>query len=57
MNIQKTIVIEKDNNGFFAFCPELKGCLSQGDTFDEAYANIIEAVDLYMETLELDDTE
>jgi len=26
------IVIEKDKNGYFAFCPELKGCHTQGDT-------------------------
>ena len=46
-----SIVIEKDINGYFAFCPELKGCQTEGDTFDEAYASIKEAIELYLETL------
>ena len=46
-----TIVIEKDQNGYYAFCPELKGCHSQGDTLEEVLANIREAVELYIETL------
>ncbi len=33
------------------YCPELKGCQSQGDTFEEAQANIQEAIGLYVETL------
>ena len=31
--------------------PELKGCQSQGDTIEEAVANIREAIELYLETL------
>ena len=46
-----TIVIEKDQSGYYAFCPELKGCHSQGDTLEEVLANIKEAVELYIETL------
>ncbi len=46
-----TIVIEKDSSGYFAYCPELEGCISQGDTLEEAIANIKEAVELYLETL------
>ncbi len=45
------IIIEKDSHGYFAFCPELKGCHSQGDSFDEVMKNIKEAVELYFETL------
>ncbi len=45
------IIIEKDSHGYFAFCPELKGCHSQGDSFDEVMKNIKEAVELYLETL------
>ncbi len=47
-----TILIEKDEYGYFAYCPELKGCHSQGDTFEEALSNVKEAVDLYIETLD-----
>ena len=45
------VVIEKDENGYYAFCPELEGCQSEGNTFEEALANIREAIDLYLETL------
>lgn len=46
-----SVVIEKDEYGFYAWCPELKGCHSQGRTLDEAIANIREAIELYLETL------
>lgn len=46
-----SVVIEKDENGFYAWCPELKGCQSQGNTLEEAIANIKEAIELYLETL------
>jgi len=42
-------VVEQDEHGFFAFCPDLPGCHSQGDTFEEARANIREAAELYLE--------
>ena len=45
------VLIEKDENGFYAWRPELKGCQSQGDTLEEAMANIKEAIELYLETL------
>ncbi len=44
-------IIEKDDFGYYAYCPELKGCQTQGKTFEEALANIKEAVELYLETL------
>ncbi len=46
-----SVIIEKDSNGFYAFSPDLPGCQSQGDTLEEAIANIREAVALYLETL------
>jgi predicted RNase H-like HicB family nuclease len=42
------VIIEKDEHGFYAWCPELKGC---GDTLEQATANIKEANELYLETL------
>ncbi len=50
-----SVVVEKDYVGYFAYCPELKGCHSQGDTYDEAVANITEAVELYLETMSEDE--
>lgn len=45
------VVIEKDNSGYYAYSPELDGCQTQGDTFEEVMANIKEATELYLETL------
>lgn len=42
-------VIEKDEDGYFAFCPELQGCYSSGDTFEEARDNLADAVRLHVE--------
>jgi predicted RNase H-like HicB family nuclease len=49
------VVIEKDDYGYYAFCPELEGCQTQGDTFEEVIANIREAVDLYVDTMPEDE--
>lgn len=49
--MKASIVIEKDSYGYYAFCPEMKGCHSQGESLDEVLSNIKEAVDLYLETL------
>lgn len=46
-----SVILEKDDSGFYAWCPELKGCQSQGATVEEALANIREAIELYLETL------
>ena len=46
-----TVIIEKDGHGLYAWCPELKGCQSQGDTLEQTIANIKEAIELYLETL------
>lgn len=51
MSSKITVVIERDEAGYFAFCPELPGCQSQGDSLDEAMAHIREAIELYLETL------
>jgi predicted RNase H-like HicB family nuclease len=37
--------------GYHVFCPALPGCHSEGDTLDEATANIREAAALYLESL------
>ena len=55
MNYRVSIVLERDDAGYFAYSPELPGCYSQGQTYEEAVANIREAVDLYMETLDPDE--
>ncbi|WP_013323861.1 type II toxin-antitoxin system HicB family antitoxin [Gloeothece verrucosa] len=50
-----TVILEKESDGgYHAFCPALKGCHSQGDSFEEAIANITEAIELYIESLKAD---
>lgn len=45
-----TVILERETDGgFVASVPVLPGCISQGDSRDEAMANIREAIDLYME--------
>lgn len=44
-----TVVLERERDGgFVAKVPVLPGCVSQGDSREEALANIREAVDLYI---------
>lgn len=51
MKYTVNVIYEKDEHGYYVFCPQLEGCQSQGDTFEEARANIQEAIELYLETL------
>jgi predicted RNase H-like HicB family nuclease len=47
-----TVILERDpEGGFHASCPTLKGCHSEGDTLDEAVANVREAIELYLESM------
>jgi len=45
---QFSLVIERDRDGYFALCPELQGCYSQGDTYEEVLGNIKDAIRLYI---------
>ena len=51
MSYKVSTVIEKDAFGYYAYCPELEGCQSQGDSLEKVIANIKEAIELYLETL------
>jgi len=51
MSKKLNIIFEKDEDGYFVYCPELEGCHSQGDSIEEAMENIKEAIELYLETL------
>ncbi|MFW6449933.1 MAG: type II toxin-antitoxin system HicB family antitoxin [Nanoarchaeota archaeon] len=44
------VLIEQDEDGtFIGRVPELKGCITQGDSLDELMKNMKEAVELYLE--------
>jgi predicted RNase H-like HicB family nuclease len=44
-----TAIIEREDKGFVALCPELD-VASQGDSIEEARNNLREAVELFLET-------
>ena len=44
-----SVVIEKDSNGYFAYCPELQGCYTQGDTYEEVLENVKDAMKLHIQ--------
>ncbi len=44
-------VMENGEQAFHAFCPALKGCHTWGHTYDEALADIREAIELYVEDI------
>jgi predicted RNase H-like HicB family nuclease len=46
------VLIEQDEDGFFvAEVPSLPGCVTQGDTREEAVLNAREAISAYLESL------
>ena len=50
----KIVLQPSEDGGFTAFVPSLPGCLSEGETREEALANIREAIELYLEPVEDD---
>ncbi len=47
------VIIEQDENGYYiAEVPALPGCLSQGNSQEEAIANIKEAIEGWLEVME-----
>jgi len=44
-----SVVVEKDRDGYFAFCPELQGCYTQGSSYEEVMENIRDAIKLHVE--------
>lgn len=49
------VVLEpSDEGGYTVHVPSLPGCISEGDTIEQAVANIQEAIELYLEPVEDD---
>lgn len=46
---QLTVVLEKEDDAYIAFCPEVD-VTSQGESLEEAKANLQEALELFFET-------
>jgi len=54
-NMKLKVVLEpSDEGGFTVYVPSLPGCVSEGDTEDEALKNIREAIELYLEPVDDD---
>ena len=48
--MKMTVVLEQaQEGGFTVYVPSLPGCISEGDTKEEALKNIKEAIELYLE--------
>ena len=45
----KVVLEKQEEGGFTAYVPSLPGCVSEGDTREEALGNIKEAIELYLE--------
>jgi len=56
MNVSKydAVFEEQIEGGFTVTVPSLPGCISEGDTFEEAKENITDAIKLYLEDLSAD---
>jgi predicted RNase H-like HicB family nuclease len=50
----KIMLEPSDEGGYTVFVPALPGCISEGDTKEEALKNIREAIELYFEPVEDD---
>ena len=48
------VVIEKANDNYSAYSPDLPGCVATGDTYEEAECNMHETLKLHLEGLEED---
>jgi len=50
--MEYTVLIHAaEEGGYWAEAPALPGCFSQGETLDEALANVREAIELHLESL------
>ena len=53
MNL-KVVLESSDEGGYTVYTPGLPGCISEGETKEEALKNIKEAIELYLEPVEDD---
>jgi predicted RNase H-like HicB family nuclease len=54
MMIIKVVLEPSEEGGYTAIAPSLPGCISEGDTKESVLANIREAIELYLESVEDD---
>ena len=58
MDLELTAVFEEvpeaDGGGYVAYCAEIPGAITQGDTLDDARENLKDAIQLMLESLRED---
>lgn len=47
----KVVLEPSDEGGYTIYVPSLPGCISEGDSIDDALVNIQEAIELYLEPM------
>jgi predicted RNase H-like HicB family nuclease len=52
--MRQVLIYQDESGGWCAECPSLPGCNSQGEDREDAIRNIKEAIELYVESLQLD---
>ena len=52
MNYKVIIEPDRESGGYVAYCPTLRGCISEGETIEEALDNIKKAMKGYLLVLE-----
>ena len=50
----KVVLEPSDDGGYTVYVPSLPGCISEGESEEEAIENIKEAIELYLEPIEDD---
>jgi antitoxin HicB len=50
----RVIFEPQEGGGYTAFCPTLPGVVTEGESLEEARANVIEAIEGYLEILQED---
>lgn len=50
----KVVLEPAEEGGYTVYVPSLPGCISEGETIEEALANIKEAIELYLEPVDED---
>ena len=50
----RVLLESSDEGGYTVYVPSLPGCISEGETVEDALTNVREAIELYLEPVEDD---
>jgi predicted RNase H-like HicB family nuclease len=54
MQYNYTVIVEKSDNNYGAWAPDLPGCVTTGATVEETLVNMREAIELHLEGMRED---